>query len=54
MSVRALVLDLRPEEGEGWGDKLRRTVRALGNAFTRKSEHDDARVAAREAGGEAS
>lgn len=38
----ALLADLRPESGEEWPAKLRRTQRALRDAFTRRSEHDRA------------
>jgi len=33
--------DLRPRRGETWGDKLRRTGRAMRNALREKSAHDD-------------
>ena len=33
--------ELGPEEDESWGDKLTRTGRAVRNAFTRRSEHDE-------------
>jgi hypothetical protein len=42
MAGRALGRDLRPEEGESWGDKFRRTVFALRDATTRASDHDQA------------
>jgi hypothetical protein len=38
-ATRSLVADLRPEAGESWGTKLRRTGRALVSARTRLGEH---------------
>ena len=32
--------DLTPDPGESWGSKLRRSRRAVRNAFVRRSEHD--------------
>lgn len=32
--------DLTPQQGETWGTKLRRSRRALRNAFVKRSEHD--------------
>lgn len=32
--------DVRPQPGETWGTKLRRSRRAVRNAFVRRSEHD--------------
>lgn len=34
--------DVTPEPGESWGTKLRRSRRAVRNAFVRRSEHDRA------------
>ena len=42
MGGRALVRDLRPDRGEGWADKLRRTLRAFRDATTRASDHNRA------------
>jgi hypothetical protein len=39
-ATRAVARDLRPAPGETWRIKLRRTRRALGNAFVRRAEHD--------------
>jgi hypothetical protein len=44
LAVRATIDELRddltPERGETWGRKLRRSVRAVRNAFVRRSEHE--------------
>ena len=44
LAVRATIDELRddltPERGETWGRKLRRSVRAVRNAFMRRSEHE--------------
>ena len=44
LAVRATVdelwEDVTPEPGETWGTKLRRSRRAVRNAFVRRSEHD--------------
>ena len=39
-TVDELLDDLTPEPGESWGSKLRRSRRAVRNAFVRRSEHD--------------
>jgi hypothetical protein len=39
-ALRSVANTLRLEAGETWTIKAKRTVRALGNASTRKSEHD--------------
>lgn len=39
-SARAIARDLTPLPGEPWRVKLRRTRRAVGNAFVRRAEHD--------------
>jgi hypothetical protein len=45
-AVRATVDELRddltPERGESWGSKIRRSGRAVRNAFVRRSEHERA------------
>lgn len=38
-TVRAVLRDLRPEAGESWRRKLRRSGYALGSPLTRRSEH---------------
>jgi len=40
MAVRAVGGDLGPAAGEDWPTKLRRTRRAIRNAFVRRSQHD--------------
>ena len=44
LAVRATIDELRddltPERGETWGRKLSRSVRAVRNAFVRRSEHE--------------
>jgi hypothetical protein len=42
-ATRALTRTLLPHPGEGWGDKLRRSRRALRNASVRRSDHIDTR-----------
>jgi Uncharacterised nucleotidyltransferase len=39
--VHAVAADLRPKSEEGWGQKARRSLLALRNAFVRRSEHDE-------------
>jgi hypothetical protein len=39
-TARSVVEDFRPALDESWGEKLGRTVRAAGNAFVARSEHD--------------
>jgi putative nucleotidyltransferase-like protein len=47
---RAVANDLLPEGDEPWSAKLARTLRALRNAFVRKSHHDSALSAPSEGG----
>jgi hypothetical protein len=41
-ALGAVALDARPEDGEGWRAKLRRTRSATRTAFTRRSAHEAA------------
>jgi hypothetical protein len=53
-ACRAIADDVRPENGEGWGRKLRRTSLSLRNALRPQSLHDadvDARIGGRPRGG---
>lgn len=50
-SARALVTDFRPESDETWRSKLARSARAIRNAFTRRSDHDQELAEAAEPNG---